>query len=61
MEKCIYFPCIPWNLILNSFEYITMLLKSEVIDKFDRIIGVGRFLEHYYPGSHELLLFITDY
>ena len=61
MEKSIYFNSNPWNKVLNSFEYITKLLKSEVIDKFDRIMGVGKFLEHYYPGSHELFLFLTDY
>ena len=61
MEKSIYFTSSSWNMIFFSFEYITKLLKSEVIDKFDRIMGVGKLLEHYYPGSHELFLFLTDY
>ena len=61
MEKNIYFTSSSWNRTLYSFEFITKLLKSELIDKFDRIMGVGKLLEHYYPGSHDLFLFLTDY
>ena len=61
MEKCIFFAKLPWNIIKFSFEYITKLLKSEEKDKLDRIIGIGRFLNSYYPGSLELILFITNY
>ena len=61
MEKCIFFANNSCNMIKFSFKYITKLLKSDKIDKFERVINVGRFLEHYYPGSLELFLFLTDY
>ena len=61
MEKSIFFARNPCNMIKFSFEYITKLLKYDKIDKLERVINVGRFLEHYYPGSLELFLFLTDY
>ena len=61
MEKSIFFTSMPCNMISFSFEYITKILKSEAKDKFDWVIGVGRFLEQFYQGSLELLLFFTEY
>ena len=59
--KIYFFTNESWNRLTFSLEYITQLLKSEEIDKFDRAIRVGKFLESYYPGSHVLFLFLGNY
>ena len=61
MERSIFFANIPFNIIENTFGFVADILKSEEKNKFDRVIGVGKFLEQYYPGSHELFLFLTEY